>query len=704
MEHPGKDNGNDPTGRLPNQSSTLSGQNGPQGVSNQRRSLPQTSNVDPTLRSSLAAYHAYIAKIQARQQINPSAAHQPSQQPPQQLLREEQSRWQEQSVRHGHQQRGQQQIEEPGQPTQLLLQPGEQLQETSDGLRAPFLPPPTFVRKQRRLQMVTDRQQEVISYLCHNSSLRNFKIRHSFNNFSYLRGSRSPRNFNNRQVFSLLTMKDSLLNIQVPVKCPSKCSSLRLKRPNSSPVSFVLLEHGFETEAILQRLSLATKRASRNGSRERIRTANTYPPSGRQAKEGVEQISASIEPHANEDDRNKRDGNENLQNRLGYLEPRNIQDETIETDRFPYGRTAPVVLLLNQPPFADLIRKILVEAGIQDETAQPAGLGLEDDPAWKKAYLQLDGVRSTNATASAFQAPDVLLLQSSPHNSSFIHAQGWKPPDTHLLSEYVEEFSDHIQGMYPILPVQRISNLITSFLGRYEVPQPQTELPANDPTQTQVESAVELLVFAVGSICKSKCKGKGTAVHPGKYEFYTRAKGILEAATDQTKSQRDDAAAHSNTSNNRHSLYTRTVDNFSSANNGDEEYTSGSTDAESDGAYDDFGEERGESERQHSTSQDTAFMVVSTSTPTLELARAHLLAAIFCGQLAWLREAADHVRDASAVVLLLIRRPGGAGSCSLDDQNFQALPLIEYMQSPHPLAEEEHQLVMLYWICVQLEL
>ncbi|KAL1892861.1 hypothetical protein Sste5346_006754 [Sporothrix stenoceras] len=92
----------------------------------------------------------------------------------------------------------------------------------------------------------------------------------------------------------------------------------------------------------------------------------------------------------------------------------------------------------------------------------------------------------------------------------------------------------------------------------------------------------------------------------------------------------------------------------------------------------------------------------SAPAPTLNLARAYLLAALLCGQLARIQDAAGHVRNAGNIIHFLIHRPGGEGGHGAI-QGLHGLSLVDYKQYPHRLVEDEQQLVALYWTCVQLE-
>lgn len=353
----------------------------------------------------------------------------------------------------------------------------------------------------------------------------------------------------------------------------------------------------------------------------------------------------------------------------------------------PYGHAAPIVQLLNQPPFVDFICGILVDtgfhAGLSSNTPSIGPRG-EDGTPWEKAYLRNVDAQYPGVSTTSLQLQDAPLQRATPSDTSFTRIPHSEPLDACLLSTCVDMYSCHIQALYPIMPLQQLGSLVTRFLRRYELPgRQQNDDKEYDPIQRQVDSALEYLVFALGSVCCAKWDKTIFESGPG---FYAHAKRMLlalsgqwtpdkgEHATDPVDGTGIQQIGHSN----------GLVKNKSS-------YASSS------------GDEGGQGPKQLPHSTGTTIGATSTPTPTLDLARAYLLAALFCGQLAWLQDAADHVRKASNIIHLLILLPGGTGGHGAI-QGIHGLSLINYKKYPHMLAEDERQLVSLYWTCVQLEL
>ncbi|EFX01849.1 hypothetical protein CMQ_4920 [Grosmannia clavigera kw1407] len=311
----------------------------------------------------------------------------------------------------------------------------------------------------------------------------------------------------------------------------------------------------------------------------------------------------------------------------------------------PYGRGSPAIMFLKKAPFVSCVRQLLAAALIYDSSdGEELTIDNEErhEPAWQQAYLRIGGIRYA-------QALSIRPLQyMSMAESAFTHTAWAHAPDEFLLSNYVQTFSAHIQSICPIIAIGNLEGVVSEFLRHSNTLEHQERQRASDLLHVQVEYAIEMLVFALGSVCWAKCGGP--IIEPGP-EFYARAKGILELFADENRVK-------------------TAVGSFENLNN------NGEYNFERYSAY--------------------------TNETTIDLARAHLLAALFCGQLAWVFEAAQHVRDASSAIMYLIHQPS-SGSFSDMAQDTRGPSLVEYAFHPHTLSHEERQLVLLYWICVFLE-
>lgn len=316
----------------------------------------------------------------------------------------------------------------------------------------------------------------------------------------------------------------------------------------------------------------------------------------------------------------------------------------------PFGRGAPAIMFLNRAPFVDCVRQILDASSIcgsSNENGQTVDNEERYEPVWQQAYLRMGGLRY--AQALPIQPQQSASMSATAAYTSFTHTAWSHVPDVYLLSNYVQSFSTHIQTLCPVVPNERLNGVVVGFLQRLDILDQQTTEVYGDSTHIRVEYAIELLVFALGSVCWAKCGG--TIVEPGP-EFYARAKGILELFEGGSRV----------------------------------ETTAGNPKDTSSNEY-----------------YDTVRYSAYTPETIFDLARCHLLAALYCGQLAWVSEAAGHVHDAGAAILYLIHRPG-RDTNSATAQRFQRPPLVEYFRHPHKLSGEERQLVLLYWTCVLLEL
>lgn len=328
----------------------------------------------------------------------------------------------------------------------------------------------------------------------------------------------------------------------------------------------------------------------------------------------------------------------------------------------PVAYRNPAILFLNSQPFVGYIRQVLAAAGIQDHTMMDTMdtidtmdamdamdttlFDIEEryEPVWQQAYLRVGGRRYARAAPIKAQ----VQVQTQAQTQTQTHMPWHQAPDECRLANYIQTFSKYIQSIYPIIPSGRLGNLAVEFMHHGQHPGPPTSKSYQDPRQIEIEYAVELLVFALGSVCWAKCGG--TIVEPGP-EFYARAKGILEGRAEGAEQAELAELAEQ--------------------------------------------AERAErAERAEQAEQAEQFSAPRQETVTLDFARAHLLAALFCGQLAWIPDAANHVHEASTAVLHLIHQAAATGGP----------PLVEYRRYPHVLAEEERQLVLLYWTCVLLEL
>lgn len=309
------------------------------------------------------------------------------------------------------------------------------------------------------------------------------------------------------------------------------------------------------------------------------------------------------------------------------------------TEALPFGPAAPVVILFNQPPFVHVLRELMAEASVHIDSrngTQSAGPGSNSDPSWKAAFLQNNGKQHHIVPATA--TPQSVSMLTATFSLPFVLPEH---VDAQVLQTCVSKFSTHILILFPIVPLRRLDAVVATFLRRSETS--ENEYGICNPVNVRAESAIELLIFALGSVCSAK--REKLVVGPGPV-FYSRANGILGT--------------------------------FSGAGPGND--TS-----------------------QSPGSVKMADDATSPSISTLDLARAYLLAALFCGQLAWLEEAAEHIRKASNILLVLILQQGGTGGHD-GIQGVYGLSLVDYKKYPHMLTEDERQLVVLYWTCVQLEL
>ena len=287
-------------------------------------------------------------------------------------------------------------------------------------------------------------------------------------------------------------------------------------------------------------------------------------------------------------------------------------------------------------------------------------------PAWQKAYLHKKApLRQQQPSFSSFQAPFSGASTSQPQPQQGL-------PDARLLLSCVNMFSDHIMGVYPIIPRPRLRDVVERFLRRYGS-ESQSQSPAS--IATQLSLAIDLLVLALGSLCWARLDG--TAFEPGP-GFFLEAKSILGALTRQSleKTQNQSLNLGRNPSAPASSsLWNARPDESINININIGLGSSGSTPGPADNAVPGF----------------------LGLTPSLDLARAYLLAALFCGQMAWLQEATEYVEAANVVIRSMLFQSAMVG-------DYGIVSLVEHNHKPHRLSSREQQLVVLYWTCVQLEL
>lgn len=352
----------------------------------------------------------------------------------------------------------------------------------------------------------------------------------------------------------------------------------------------------------------------------------------------------------------------------------------------PYGNATPVVRLLNQSPFVDIIRGVVADARSHPtprRDIQPARQQGEDD-SFQRSF---DSAISLSHDATLHPA-----VPSLSHRPLF-RLPHTEPPNASHLTSCVEKYSTHIQALYHIMPLRRLDHLVMSFLHRYETAEQQQQgnVADHDPFQLQVELAIEYLVFALGGLCWAKWDN--TIFDSGPV-FSDRATNILYHLSGKLASDKRKHAsnlASSNLGRQAHGPHDRAHSDTADPNN-----VAASTRAQ-------INSRGAEITQQLSHPTGAAGGAASVPAPTLDLARAYLLAALLCGQLARIQDAAGHVRNAGNIIQILIHRPGGEGGPGAI-QGFYGLSLVDYKQYPHKLVEDERQLVALYWTCVQLEL
>ena len=363
----------------------------------------------------------------------------------------------------------------------------------------------------------------------------------------------------------------------------------------------------------------------------------------------------------------------------------NMPGSSVEIDPLvlPYGHSSPVIHVLNQPPFADFIRGLLRSVCSNEVTETHLQSGtLQDQEA---SYRPVDVVTPFAFSTGLPQppAPKAKPLTRLPHT---------EPPNVSHLASCVEKYTVHVQALYHIMPPQRLDKIVTSFLRRSEALDDQLDRdPTHStvPTQTQVELAIEYLVFALGGLCWAKWDN--TIFESGPV-FSDRATCILRQLSEgllleESKNNIDLEGPAANF----HARSTTVLAHQSDSK------------PENDASFPtEQSESRGMGPLKMPTNTSSVSVRPLTTAPLLDLARAYLLAAISCGQLAKMQEAADHVYHASSIIHHLIREPSKNEDWA-SGQSFCGPSLVEYQQHPHLLSEDEQQLVSLYWSCVQLE-
>lgn len=330
---------------------------------------------------------------------------------------------------------------------------------------------------------------------------------------------------------------------------------------------------------------------------------------------------------------------------------------------------------MNQSPFVGIIREVVERARTQpvhQPEIQPTVIPSEND-----VFVDSFDSGVSLSHDSAIQ-PEIAPINCQP----LLQTLHTEPPDASHLVSCVEKYSTHIQALYQIMTPQHLGRLVGSFLHRYDVlrqqPQPQQQHLGNfanhDPFQPCVELAIEYLVFALGSLCWTKWDNTISASGPSFVESATSILYQLSLCRKSASTTMDQTTHASRQMRNSH------IRAYSDG--------SGPSSSNPTFAHSNPGDIR--SMQQLPRPTDTPNSAASVLTPTLDLARAYLLAALLCGQLAHIHYAAGHVRNAGNIIRILLHQPG--------------MSLLNYKQCPHVLSEEEQQLSALYWTCVQLEL
>lgn len=361
----------------------------------------------------------------------------------------------------------------------------------------------------------------------------------------------------------------------------------------------------------------------------------------------------------------------------------------IGTLSLPFGHATPVIQLLNQPPFVSIVRSVVHDARTQpssrrnDQIAMPQ----ENNEAFKDSFdsaISLSHDAASNQVVPSLSHRPLLQL---PHV---------EPPNALHLALCVDKYSTHIQALYHIMPLQRLGSLATNFLNRYGPTGQQRDIATDhDPFQAQVELAIEYLVFALGGLCWAKWDNTPFDSGP---KFSNRATNILYHLSGKLSSEK-----------RMHAWGTANSSRDYQAHFHDRSYSDGAGPSSTTSTHALAGPKVVQITQQstHPTDETRSSTAAQAPAPapalTLDLARAYLLAALLCGQLARIQDAAGHVRNAGNIIHHLIHQPGGEGGHGAI-QGFYGLSLVDYKQYPHKLVEDERQLVALYWTCVQLEL